>query len=413
MQAKPRKMLYNGLAKHAPELASEIAQQTRDEQPDLFTPEFYEVMLKSTRANIDLFTEYIPSDGDRRTIRPGSTLQQMARTMAARGMPLSTLIMLFHSAHNIVEHKLLQLTQELFSDYSAEEVLEILEDLRILTNSYVRTRANQLSVIYTEEAARLKTPGDPGLLSETQRVLRDPTNATNIGRYSLRGSHISFQLWSASSAGPSTEALYRVARAISKELGGQGEPLIVYSSSLLIWGWCHVDDQPGVPGRLIDVNEQALAKLLPEHVGLSVASRNSGAHGFRDSHFQAERLRKVAERRDQPKKPVLSARTDGALTAASFVDRLPLAKRLVASTLGELAEANDYNMVILETARNYLRHGIAGAATSMVAHRNTVKYRVDKFKDVVGEEAATSSDVHTALELVHWFGDQVLKKEKV
>lgn len=97
------------------------------------------------------------------------------------------------------------------------------------------------------------------------------------------------------------------------------------------------------------------------------------------------------------------------MSATSLVDRLPIAAQIVTVTLGELATDNNSSKIIRETARSFHQHGIAGAAEELNAHRNTVKYRMDKFREVVGKEGANSADVRLALELAHWYGSEVLK----
>ncbi|WP_187974375.1 hypothetical protein [Corynebacterium poyangense] len=108
-------------------------------------------------------------------------MRELAKILAARGYSLSTMIMMFHTAHNVIEQKLLALCHELFPDRSGEEILAILGALRVMTNKYVHTRTNAMSMIYVEEIATLRVPGDPALLKEVKTALQDPKTRGPLG----------------------------------------------------------------------------------------------------------------------------------------------------------------------------------------------------------------------------------------
>lgn len=411
MDPKSRKKFTQELSRRSEELADQIVQQASREMPELINPAMSSVMRDSAVSNVELFRDYVAMEGDKRAVRSGPQIRVMARSLAARGQPLSTLIMLFHRAHNILEFQLLNIANDALAGSSSEELMKFLSDLRILTNNYVTIRSDQLPAVFAEEVARLQVPGDPGLLSEVQRVLRDREAAESIGGHLFEGPQLAFLLWGAPGSPQNSETLLRGAREIAAATGAKAQPLMVFSSPNLLWVWCRpeiVEGNQGGRGEPI-ISKKTLTELLPAGVNVSIGPIAPGVAGFRTSHQIAQRLRRVAERNTTSNRNFIDAGMDGALTAAAFVDRIPLASEIVDVALGELAKDDEYSSVIRATARSFLRHGIAGAATEMVAHRNTVKYRLDKFREVVGKDNSTSTDLRTALELAHWFGPEVLR----
>ncbi|MBZ8176494.1 hypothetical protein GSS88_01600 [Corynebacterium sp. 3HC-13] len=156
---------------------------------------------------------------------------------------------------------------------------------------------------------------------------------------------------------------------------------MAFPTPLIAWGWLSPSDTQ--PDNTSSVEQ--LEKLLPRNTRLVVAAYSSGDSAFRETHTQAERLRRLGDRQAREKLPVITYASDGALSAAAFVDRLPLATTIVQTALHDLASDDEYTSVIRDTAHCYLQHGIAGAATAIHVHRNTVKYRVDKFREAVGQ----------------------------
>lgn len=403
MDKQIRVILTQHLDKNVASLTDSICTQVNKEFQELFTADFTEIMRQSIYTNVTLFKDFIASDGDPRTIQPGQPLRRMAHTLAARGMPLSTLIMLFHGTHNVLEHKLLLLTQELFHEYNGADFVQILEQLRVLANNFVRIRTSSFPAIYAEEAARLRIPGDPALLNEVRKALRAPEETTAIMDYSLDARHVAFQLWASPTKQSEPDELYTAAQLIAEKIAPQRTSLIVHASPTQVWGWCASDPELE-HGQHVTVPKQDLLAIVPRHCHLTVAASFSGPDGFKVSHAQADRLRRLEEIQPGKEHSVLSSADEGALTAAAFVDRLPLANSLIWSALGELSGSDEYSFAIRETVRSFLKNGISGAAKEMVIHRNTVKYRVDKFRDALHLDDINSAEVRLALELSHWLG---------
>lgn len=328
---------------------------------------------------------------DAATITP--EMSYFARLTARRGVPLSTLVMMYHRAHNIVEQSLLSIVASLFSDRPSSSLLGILATIRDWSNQFILRMQEQISEVYLDEAERLRTPGDAGRLALVQSVLDGTESPVEIGGHRLGGRHIAVVVW-VRDPGTSSATLASGCRRLAEVIGAATPPLIVFPSSTEAWMWCVPDAASG---------DIALGEGLTAVIG-PVAE---GPDGFTVSHRHALAYQRL-HHTIQSDAAVWRSTDPGIMTAAAFSDRLGLARDIVSVTLGELAVDDEYSRVLRETARSFLLYGTAGAADEMIAHRNTVAYRLNKFREAHGQDALSSPDVHLALELAHWFGSRVL-----
>lgn len=416
MEPTVRTKLAQELMSRIDRISDQITDEAIRELPEFLNPSMREIMRSSVYSNIELFKEYIISDGDRRTIKTGPALRSMSRTLISRGQPLSVLLMLFHGGHNKIEQHLLLVIHEVFPNRKAQDLLSILIGLREMTNKYVAQRSEQLAKVYSEELSKLRVPGDPALLGEVTKILRDGEAPEVIGTHQISGPQQAFILWNYGEAQSRPDELVKIAGDIALTLGAEEAPLTVFGTPKILWAWCRplAQDKSLPPVRRMSAEGshpliERLESILPANIGLAAAPARDGLEGFRQSHRHALRLRKLAEHSAPENLQVVIAGMEGAISAASLVDRLPIAAQIVAVSLGELAIDNNSANVIRQTARSFHRHGIAGAAEELNAHRNTVKYRMDKFREVVGKTGANSADVRLALELAHWYGSEVLR----
>ena len=90
-------------------------------------------------------------------------------------------------------------------------------------------------------------------------------------------------------------------------------------------------------------------------------------------------------------------------------------RRFVLRMLGSLANNGEREETLRETLLAFLGHNRSYAATAetMVLHRNSVQYRVQRALELCGRDlndANVALDVHTALTATHWLGRAVLRR---
>lgn len=425
-----RKRFAQELGRSSEYLAERVYEEVSRNLPGLVNPAFEEAFRASSLANVALFSEFVLSNGDRRTVRVGQTLRNLVRDFVVRGRTLSGLLMLFHRGHNALESGLLNVLNRIISDLENPDVIQTVADLRLLSNSYAALRTDQLAAMFAEESSRLQVPGDPGLLQAVKRVLSDQSDQATvegIGDYALDAPHVAFLMWNTQGSADKGDVLKEGALALTELLGATQRPLMVFNSINTLWGWftpqaSQLEDTQQIgtvrahlSGKQGFNQGVALQGDFPDNVSVAIGPAMHGVQGFRKSHAIAKKLRRVMElSNDEPEtrgtegRRLITTAMPGALSAAAFVDRLPAAREIVELSLGELATDDKNSETIRATARIFLSHSIAGTATELSVHRNTVKYRLEKFRAVVGEAGEMDADVRLALELAYWLGGEVL-----
>lgn len=425
-----RKRFAQELGRSSEYLAERVYEEVSRNLPGLVTPAFEEAFRASSLANVALFSEYVLSNGDRRAVRVGQSLRNLVRDFVVRGRPLSALLMLFHRGHNALESGLLNVLNRIISDLEPPDVIQTVADLRLLSNSYAALRTDQLAAMFAEESSRLQIPGDPGLLQAVKRVLSDQSDQATvegIGDYALDALHVAFLVWNTQGSAGKGDALREGASALHELLGTTQRPLMVFNSINTLWGWftpqasqLEAAQQIGavrehLSGKQSFSQDVALQGKLPDNVNIAIGPAMYGVEGFRKSHAIAKKLRRVMELRNNGSEArgpqagqLITTAMPGALSAAAFVDRLPAARELVELSLGKLATDDRNSETIRATARIFLSHSVAGTAAELSVHRNTVKYRLEKFRSVVGGAGEKDADVRLALELAYWLGGEVL-----
>jgi DNA-binding PucR family transcriptional regulator len=133
-----------------------------------------------------------------------------------------------------------------------------------------------------------------------------------------------------------------------------------------------------------------------------------GAEGFRNSHTQAQRGRRIIELSGGG--AAVTSYTEIALVDTMSGD-LDVARAFVASELGALAvegrreeEERQTLLAVLDA-----QGGLAAAAEELGVHRNTVLQRIRRAEERRGRPATDRvAEVHAALRLVHVLGAAML-----
>jgi hypothetical protein len=384
-------------------LTAKVTGQLTDSVPDLPGDAMSEPLQASVRGALEVSALLLVRREPVDRASPAPEMSGFARLTARRGVPLSTLVMLYHRSHNIVEQSLLTIVSSLFGDRPAPVLLETLTGMREWSNRFILQMQEQVADIYRDEIERLHTPGDAGRLALVQSVLDGADSPPDIDGHRLDGVHVAVVLWAPDVPGNGAAGLDAVGRRFARALGSATPPLLVFPSATEAWIWCSPGDAPARnPGTT------SAAADLPDGLAATVGPLTRGSAGFAVSHRQAvayQRLHQLVGAAPA----VWSADEAGLTAAAAFTPRLEAARDIVTVALGDLATDDEYSSVLRETARSFLRRGTAGAAGEMIAHRNTVTYRLNKFRETLGEDVLASPDVCLALELTHWFGPLVLR----
>jgi DNA-binding PucR family transcriptional regulator len=249
-----------------------------------------------------------------------------------------------------------------------------------------RERRQRRSALLRADLVRALLAGEP----------HDPHAAERTLGHRLNGPQLCAVCFSTRPTGRLESAAQAVAEAC-----GASRPLVLPDGASALTVWLSPRDPSGEHADLV---RQALeARTYPVSVGLGTVG--SGLDGFRKSHDEAVRARRVAELTRAP--TGLTAFDDVALFDLLLRD-VESACRFARRELGPLAEPAPTHRTLRNTLRAVLepRGGISHAARALGVHRNTVLQRVRKAEELLGHPSdQRATEVHAALLLADLLPD--------
>lgn len=192
--------------------------------------------------------------------------------------------------------------------------------------------------------------------------------------YDLDRQHAAIIVWGDPRAQdkPSPQALKRAAAAIAHEMKGV-ELLVVPAGSSAVWAWTSGPNL--TPSVSVSVDPPLLA---------AVGDPGQGLEGFVQSHRQAGDGRLVAGVFSKPPGTVVCY-SDIALNALLTRD-LSMARQYAKRELGELSSNSERSRRLRSTLIAFFEEGMSWGRTAerLSIHQNTVIYRVNQAKDLLG-----------------------------
>lgn len=195
-------------------------------------------------------------------------------------------------------------------------------------------------------------------------------------RYDLNRRHLALLVWAdpRSAEPPPTAAVKDAATRLARAFGGK-ELLVVPAGQSVVWAWTtgeHVTDAP-----------ETIPELEPGLLG-AIGGLAGGADGFRRSHHQARRARRMADLLSVPPGSVVLHRSV-ALSALLTSDAAAAAE-FVAGELGPLSEDTEANLRLRATLATFLEENLSWSRTArrMGVHQNTIMYRVHRAEELLG-----------------------------
>ncbi|WP_086000370.1 PucR family transcriptional regulator [Patulibacter medicamentivorans] len=338
-------------------------------------PEISDLTLASCASNVEAILSMI------RHGIPGSATEapiaalEHARRMAARGHGIDATLRFYRVGHAYFWER-----------WSAELVGAIDDRERLVTAMretaafvfhYIDEVSGQVSTEYLAERERRQRRAAVVRADLVRAVLAGETvdrpGAEQGLGHQFGPRQVAFLCWSDGDPAQLERAAGAVARA-----HGASRTLMVPEGPHALAGWLNAVG-PADPAALLE----RLREVAPE-VGLALGDPGAGIDGFRASHDQARRARRVAELIGGPS-PALTAYRDVALIDLLSRD-LDAARGFVRAELGELAADDpatrrDRRTLLAVVAPN---GGPGVAAHELEVHRNTVLQRVRRAEALRG-----------------------------
>lgn len=337
---------------------------------------------------------------------------EYARRLAQHGVPLHALV----RAYRLGQHRMNELV---FAEVRTIDVPEptryaVLEAMTATLFEYIDWITQQVIVVYEDERERWLEDQNSLRAVRVRDVLAAPKPvdvdaATTTIRYPLRWHHLAVVMWYPDT-GTDADAiarLQRFLRELGQATGAAATPLFVAADRTCAWGW--LPYRTATPAAEAEVRRFTAGKR--DAPNIATGTMRSGVAGFRQSHREAERARRVALIAEGVEPTLICASDPGFSVAALLGADVTDTRAWVAGTLGALAADTDNDARLRETLRVFLGSGSSykQAAEELNLHFNTVKYRVGRAVARRGRGIGSDRlDVELALLTCHWYGAAVL-----
>jgi DNA-binding PucR family transcriptional regulator len=337
---------------------------------------------------------------------------EYARRLAQHGVPLHALV----RAYRLGQHRMNELV---FAEVRTIDVPEptryaVLEAMTATLFEYIDWITQQVIVVYEDERERWLEDQNSLRAVRVRDVLAAPKPvdvdaATTTIRYPLRWHHLAVMMWYPDT-GTDADAiarLQRFLRELGQATGAAATPLFVAADRTCAWGW--LPYRTATPAAEAEVRRFTAGKR--DAPDIAIGTMRSGVAGFRQSHREAERARRVALIAQGAEPTLICASDPGFSVAALLGADVTDTRAWVTGTLGALAADTDNDARLRETLRVFLGFGSSykQAAEELNLHFNTVKYRVGRAIARRGRSIGSDRlDVELALLTCHWYGAAVL-----
>lgn len=358
--------------------------------------ELREDLVAAARGSVLLITVMARSWTDPHVVPPPKDALLWARSLVARNFAIDTLLRVYRigqSGYHEVWHRELAATGA-----PAEVVIEAIGAVSAFTFAWVDAISTPLVDAYEDERAR-RLRGAEAMRSETVALVLsgEPFDVRAVSarlRYDLEREHIALVAWlDADAPEPARDGIEATVTAVARSLTrGDAPALLLRDAPRSVLAWV---PRPGDGEAAL---RQARAVLQGTGVRVALGASGAGAAGFRESHDQARRARRVA--RLLRRNAALTTYAEVAITDLLTQD-LPAARRLTRSTLGPLAADDDRARRLLSTLRVFFQEGQSFARTArrLDIHENTIADRIRRALELTGHDRDDLDALRTAVEL--------------
>lgn len=358
-----------------------------------------EALVAAARGIVPLLTAMARAWVDPHVVPPPHDSVVLARTLVARDLSITVLLRalrLGQAAYQQLWHREItsagapaDVTLEAVSACTAFIFVWIDAISEPLVAAYEEERARRAGAL---EAVRAKTVAD---ILAGQEV--DPGVAGARMGYELKRSHIGAILWVEPGSGAvSAGRLPELGASVAGRLAAAASSpyaLTVAAGPRAMHVWAHSDRAPG------DLPAELRTLLHGTSVRVAVGGAGHGVDGFRQTHAEAQRARRVAVH--LRRRAAVTCYTED-VAVCDLLIRDPVAARDVATRmLGPLAAPDDKTRRLLATLTVFVEEGgsIARTARRLGLHKNTVAYRLRRAAELSGHPDANSASLQTAVRL--------------
>ena len=387
-------------------LAAEVVELRGD-------PALLELLRASVAGNVETVFDALRYHISIERVEPPTAALEYARRVAQHGIPVNALVRAYRlGQQQVLAHVLEEIRR---AGLEPEAALNTYEAISSVAFRYIDWISQQVTDAYETERERWVENRNSVRALRVRELLDSAAGSVDIDaaiaaiRYPLRRTHLAMILWTSADDAPGRELLRleRFVRDLADSMTLRDGALFVAADQVSGWGWLPLGTA-ATADPVEHIRRFAADSVDAPHLAMGTAQ--SGLEGFRRSHRQAQKARRVAVAGAQNRR-VTAAGDPGVAAAALLTEDLAETREWVCETLGPLASDTDNDARLRETMRVFFGEGSSykGAAERLNLHHNSVKYRVDRAVERRGRRIGDDRiDVEIALLVCHHLGSAVL-----
>ena len=407
-------LIIDRIGERAPDVIGSIQRYLAAEVVELRgDPALLELLRASVAGNVETVFDALRYHISIERVEPPTAALEYARRVAQHGIPVNALVRAYRlGQQQVLAHVLEEIRR---AGLEPEAALNTYEAISIVAFRYIDWISQQVTDAYETERERWVENRNSVRALRVRELLDSAAGSVDIDaaiaaiRYPLRRTHLAMILWTSADDAPGRELLRleRFVRDLADSMTLRDGALFVAADQVSGWGWLPLGTA-ATADPVEHIRRFAADSVDAPHLAMGTAQ--SGLEGFRRSHRQAQKARRVAVAGAQNRR-VTAAGDPGVAAAALLTEDLAETREWVCETLGPLASDTDNDARLRETMRVFFGEGSSykGAAERLNLHHNSVKYRVDRAVERRGRRIGDDRiDVEIALLVCHHLGSAVL-----
>ena len=407
-------LIIDRIGERAPDVIGSIQRYLAAEVVELRgDPALLELLRASVAGNVETVFDALRYHISIERVEPPTAALEYARRVAQHGIPVNALVRAYRlGQQQVLAHVLEEIRR---AGLEPEAGLNTYEAISIVAFRYIDWISQQVTDAYETERERWVENRNSVRALRVRELLDSAAGSVDIDaaiaaiRYPLRRTHLAMILWTSADDAPGRELLRleRFVRDLADSMTLRDGALFVAADQVSGWGWLPLGTA-ATADPVEHIRRFAADSVDAPHLAMGTAQ--SGLEGFRRSHRQAQKARRVAVAGAQNRR-VTAAGDPGVAAAALLTEDLAETREWVCETLGPLASDTDNDARLRETMRVFFGEGSSykGAAERLNLHHNSVKYRVDRAVERRGRRIGDDRiDVEIALLVCHHLGSAVL-----
>ena len=407
-------LIIDRIGERAPDVIGSIQRYLAAEVVELRgDPALLELLGASVAGNVETVFDALRYHISIERVEPPTAALEYARRFAQHGIPVNALVRAYRlGQQQVLAHVLEEIRR---AGLEPEAALNTYEAISIVAFRYIDWISQQVTDAYETERERWVENRNSVRALRVRELLDSAAGTVDIDaaiaaiRYPLRRTHLAMILWTSADDAPGRELLRleRFVRDLADSMTLRDGALFVAADQVSGWGWLPLGTA-ATADPVEHIRRFAADSVDPPHLAMGTAQ--SGLEGFRRSHRQAQKARRVAVAGAQNRR-VTAAGDPGVAAAALLTEDLVETREWVCETLGPLASDTANDARLRETMRVFFGEGSSykGAAERLNLHHNSVKYRVDRAVERRGRRIGDDRiDVEIALLVCHHLGSAVL-----